>query len=520
VSRPDGPLAPDAEQIIRMTTTSPFRMEPPSYGGDLWQVQMIVFQCLTRIETDGKLVGGVADKWESSADAKTWTFTLNPKAKFSDGTPITAADVKWSWDWICNPKSKSVTPDSAAGRIVGYDKVRSGATESLDGVVAKDPATVVFTLTSPVPFFASLAASYNTATLKKDNVLSGGDEWWRKPVTSGFFKVTEYTPGDQATMTLERNEFWWREPAKLSKFTMKLVADPQTQLVQYDNNEVEGIVCQPAEFAQATKPNGPRSAELYWDVAVATWYFGFFCAKAPFDDLKVRQAFSSAVDANILSAAALNGIYPAQKRNLPPGFPGGGDQQFQPTFDAARAKKLISESKYVSVDKLPKVTIIVSESAGATALGTWGKVATAIQQQLQQNLGVTVEVLRQIFASEAERLDFMNKTDGGFAFRLSVGPSVQDPSYLRNLFFSTAGGNAIKYKNPQVDQWLDQAEAEPDQTKRYALYEQIDKTASEEAAFLAAFQGTSTWFFKPKVRGMKVVQGRIWNSMHQMYITK
>ena len=44
---------------------------------------------------------------------------------------------------------------------------------------------------------------------------SGGEEWWRKPVTSGFFKVTEYTPGDQATMTLERNENWWREPAKL-----------------------------------------------------------------------------------------------------------------------------------------------------------------------------------------------------------------------------------------------------------------------------------------------------------------
>ena len=54
----------------------------------------------------------------------------------------------------------------------------------------------------------------------------------------------------------------------------------------------------------------------------------------------------------------------------------------------------------------------------------------------------------------------------------------------------------------------------------YALYEQIDKLASEEAVFLAAFQGTSTWFFKPKVRGMKVVQGRIWNSLHKMYIAK
>jgi oligopeptide transport system substrate-binding protein len=520
VSRPDGTPAADSEQVLRMVTPSPFRMDPPTYGGDLWQLQMLVYQALTRIDVDGKLVGGVADKWEGSADSKTWTFTLNPNAKFSDGTPITATDVKWSWDWICNPKSKATSPDAVASRIVGYDKVRSGASESLDGIVAKDPQTVVFTLSSPVPFFASLAASYNTATLKKDNVLSGGEEWWRKPVTSGFFKVTEYTPGDQTTMTLERNENWWREPAKLSKFTMKLVADPQTELVQYDNNEIDGMVCQPAEFAQATKPNGPRSADLFWDTAVATWYFAFFCEKAPFDDLKVRQAFSSAVDLNVLSTAALNGIYPPQKRNLPPGFPAGGDQQFQPTFDPAKAKQLITQSKYGSVDKLPKITIVISEQGGATALGTWGKVATAIQQQLQQNLGVNVDLVRQIFNTAAEQQDYVRKLDGGGVFRLSVGPSVQDPSYLRNLYFSTASGNVAKYNNPQIDQWLDQAEAEPDQTKRYALYEQIDKLASEEAVFLAAFQGTSTWFFKPQVRGMKVVQGRIWNSLHKMYIAK
>lgn len=518
--RADGPPAADAEQVLRMVTPSPYRMDPPTYQGDLWQLQMIVFQCLTRIETDGKLVGGVADKWETSADAKTWTFTLNPKAKFSDGSAITSADVKWSWDWLCNPKSKSTSPDGVASKIVGYDKVRKGESESLDGIVAKDPQTVVFTLTSPVPFFDRVVAAYNTATLKKDNVISGGEEWWRKPVTSGFFKVTEYTPGDQATMTLERNEHWWREPAKLSKFTMKLVADAQTQLVQYDNNEIDGMVCQPAEFAQATKPNGPRSADLYWDIVVATWYFAFFCEKAPFDDIKVRQAFSSAVDLATLSVAALNGIYPPQKRLLPVGFPAGGDQQFQPPFDPAKAKQLITESKYGSVAKLPKITIVISEQGGATALGTWGKVATAIQQQLQQNLGVNVELVRKIFNSSAEQQNFIRALDGGGIFRLSAGPAVQDPSWLATYFKSTAGGNVAKYNNPQVDQWLDQAESETDQTKRYALYEQIDKTVSGDALFLAAFQGTSTWFFKPKVRGIRMSQSRIWNSMHQIYIAK
>src|SRR5690606_25585861 len=137
---------------------------------------------------------------------------------------------------------------------------------------------------------------FSVATLKGENVESGGVEWWREPVTSGFFKVTEYTPGDQASMVLERNEHWWREPAKLSRIEIRLAADTQTQLVQYDNDEIDGMECQPAEFAQAIKPGGPRSEDLFWDYADATWYCGFAVFKEPFEDVKVRQAFAHAVD--------------------------------------------------------------------------------------------------------------------------------------------------------------------------------------------------------------------------------
>jgi oligopeptide transport system substrate-binding protein len=519
--RPDGTPAPDAEQILRMVTPSTFRMDPLTYGGDLWQLQMMVFQALTRFDEGDQLVPGVADKWESSPDGKTWTFTLNPNAKFSDGSPLTANDVKWTFDWLTNPKSKSVSADTTAGKIVGFDKMQAGTTESLEGVVVKDDHTVVFTLAAPFLAFPKLAASYNAVILKKDNVLSGGEEWWRKPVTSGFFKVTEYTPGDQATMTLERNEFWWREPAKLRQLTMKLVADPQTELVQYDNNELDGIVCQPAEFAQATKPNGPRSADLFWGLAGAvTWFFAFYEPKKPFEDVKVRQAMASALDLNALSVAALNGIYPPQKRNLPPGFTCGGDEQWQPAFNPARAKQLIAESTYGSVDKLPKMTIVISEQGGAAALGTWGKVAAAMQQQLKDNLGVNVDLVRQNFTSTAAQIDYMKNLDGSGILRLSGGASNNDPSYLGSFALSTSSGNFAQYKNPQVDDLLKQADAELDAGKRCALYSQIDQIMSQDAYFLAPFRGTSTWFFKPKVRGLFIAQQRVWNSMHKVYIAK
>lgn len=399
--------------------------------------------------------------------------------------------------------------------------MQAGTTESLEGVIVKDDRTVVFDLSTPFLAFPKLAASYNAVILKKENVLGGGEEWWRKPVTSGFFKVTEYTPGDQATMTLERNENWWREPAKLKRLTMKLVADPQTELVQYDNNEIDGLVCQPAEFAQATKPNGPRSADLFWGLAGAvTWFFAFYEPKKPFDDVKVRQALASAIDLNALSIAALNGIYPPQKRNLPAGFTCGGDQQWQPAFNPARAKQLIAESSYGSVDKLPKMTIVISEQGGAAALGTWGKIAAAMQQQLKENLGVTVDLVRQNFTSTAAQIDYMKNLDGGGILRLSGGASTNDPSYLGNFALSTSSGNFAQYKNPKVDDLLKQADAELDAGKRCDLYSQIDQIISEEAYFLAPFRGTSTWFFKPKVRGLFIAQQRVWNSMHKVYIAK
>jgi len=515
--RADGTPAPDDQQVLKMATPSPFRMDPPTYGGDLWQLQLMVFQGLTRIDYNNELGPGIADTWESNDDKSVWTFHLNPNAMFSDGTPITGDDVKWTWSWISNPASKSTAPDTFKN-VAGFDDVKSGAAELLSGIEVPDPQTVVITLATTDPALPARAAMIPGCILKKDNVISGGEEWWRAPVTSGIFKVTEYTPGDQATMTLERNEHWCRDAAKLARIEISLIADPQTQLVQYDNGELNGIVCQPAEFAQATKEGGERSADLFWGYAPATWYFGFFCEKAPFDDANVRKAFAQAIDTTVLSSAVLNGIYPPEPRIIPADFPCGGTEQWQPVFDPEAAKASLAASSYGSADKLPKITILISEQGGATALGTWAKVATAMQPMLKDNLGVDVELVRKVFNSVPEQQAEARAIDGGAIFRISFGATILDPSYIANVLYSTSSGNAPLYNNPEVDKLIDQAGAELDEAKRCELYAQIDKIASEDAVFLAPFRGTSTWFFKPEVRGMKIVNQRIWNSIDKMYI--
>jgi oligopeptide transport system substrate-binding protein len=315
-------------------------------------------------------------------------------------------------------------------------------------------------------------------------------------------------------MTLERNEHWWREPAKLSRIEIALVADPQLQLTQYDNNEIDGMPAQPAEFAMASS-GGDRAEDLFWGVALATWYFGFYAAKPPFDERAVRRAYAQAVDLALVSQVALNGIYPPQPRVIPSFFYCGGEEQFQPTFDIEAAKASAAESSYGSVENLPKVTMLVSEAGGATALGTC---AVAMQQMLQDNLGVEVEVIRKVFSNVPEQQAEAEATEGGVIFRLSFGASLYDPSFISNVVRSDSTANALKYNNPDLDALIAQADAELDEDVRCELYTEIDRIVGDEAVFLAPFRGTSTWFFKPNVRGLKIVNQRVWHSIHEMYI--
>lgn len=517
--RPAGTPAPPDQQVLRVLTPSPFRMDPITYAGDLWQLQMIVYQSLTRVEVDGSLVGGVADRWETPDNGKTWIFYLNPDAKFSDGSPITAHDVKWTYDWATNPESKCWDPDGVGAFIKGYEKQKAGETKSLEGVIVKDDRTIIFELNEPYGGFPLLAANFTVGVLKKDNVLEGGEEWWRNPVTSGIYRVTEYTPGSQATMTLEPNPYWWREKPILQKVTFRLVPDPQTQLVMYDNNEADCLPAQPADFAEARKPGGRRHADLYWDMGPGWWYLAFVCDRPPFNDVKVRQAFASAVNWAAISEAALNGIYPPLRRLITPDIPCGGTEQFMPTFDPDRAKQLIKESSIGSLDKLPKIYFLVPEAGGATALGTWGRVAVAIQQQLLETLGVYVEVNR---VQWRQMVQLAREVDGGAVIRASGGGVVPDPGSLLDTFITgrTTNTQLFNYSNPKVDELIAQGNRETDPKKRCEYFTAADKQICEDAVFLAGFQGTSAWFLKPKVRGFKNVLGRIWPSLHRMYIAK
>ena len=110
-------------------------------------------------DMSGALHPMVFASWEASADFVTWTFKLDPKAKFSDGSPITAADVKGTWELATQPLTKHQRVSLFLSGIVGYDEAVAGNATELPGVVAKDDTTLVVTLKSPDPIFVNRLAT-------------------------------------------------------------------------------------------------------------------------------------------------------------------------------------------------------------------------------------------------------------------------------------------------------------------------------------------------------------------------
>ena len=153
-----------------------------------------------------------------------------------------------------------------------------------------------------------------------------------------------------------------------------------------------------------------------------------------------------------------------------------------------------------------------------TGIELAGTVAVALQQMLQDNLGIELDVVRKVFASVAEFQTEAEAQEGGVIFRLSFGASLYDPSFIGNVVRSDSSGIALQYSNPDMDALIAEADAELDEDRRCELYTQIDQMMGDEAVFLAPFRGTSTWFFKQKVRGIKIVNQRVWHSMHEAYI--
>jgi len=469
---------------------------------------------LMAFNKDLKVVPLGAESWEVSKDGLTWTFHLRKELRWSDGEPLTAHDYVFAlhraveqgydfgWYW-----------SSAAG-IKNWGKVEKGELPSEElGIKALDDYTLVITTDVPKPYL--LGVLIWLYPVPQHAVEKYGDEYATRAETmvgSGPFKVTEWVKGGH--LTFVQNPYYnglWKP--YLQKIILKYgTFEPETGFPAYLNDEIDRSNVNPGQLAYAME-NLPD--QLYSWPNFRVFYLSFDTTKPPFNNLRVRQAFSHALNREELCSTVLKDLASPEYSLLMKGFPG-----YDPTeakklseYDIELARKLLAEAGYPDGKGFPKLELWMR---GEEQIMAWQKPAAIyIQAHFKEALGVDI-IPRDIESKTFT--DALNKHTHNF-FLLAYQFDYVDPSNFMDLFL-TGGRHA--WSNPEYDGLVLEADSSEDWEKRIENYRKAEKILVQEAPAVFAFQQLSSAVWKPYLKGEGIEPNKegitSWGGMVEKYI--
>jgi peptide/nickel transport system substrate-binding protein len=423
-----------------------------------------VYDTLVEPDENLQVQPSLASKWTTSKDQLTWTFTIRDGVKFSDGTPLTADDVAYSYNRIIDDKLNS--------------SYKFASTKSIK---ATDPHTLVITLKSPTPnLLASLGGFKGMGIVEKANVESGDIK--NNPIGSGPFKVAKWTHGD--SIKLVRNDNYWGDKPALAGVTFTFVKDPTVALENLQGGEVQWTDNLPPQQISSLK----NSSDIKVGTAPSSdyWYMALNEKRKPFDNVDVRRAIAFALDRDAIVKAAKFGNATVNETAIPKSSAWYYD--YAPyTHDVAQARKLLSGA---GVHGLTMDLMVTSEYPETVTA------AQVIADELK-DVGITVKIRDLDFATW---LDEEGK--GNFdSFMLGWLGNI-DPDEFYYAQHHTGGTfNFQGYSNPKVDKLLDAGKTETDQTKRKQIYDQAAKQIVDDASYIYLYNPDVADAWTPEVQG-------------------
>ncbi|MBE6831644.1 MAG: peptide ABC transporter substrate-binding protein [Ruminococcaceae bacterium] len=498
-----GSKAPASQSLSVSLGAEPATMDPAlNQAADVTTVMNHLFEGLTRYSSDHKIINAQAKEIKKSDDHKTYTITLRDDIKWSDGKPVTAGDFEYAWKRVVDPKTASQyvyifdpvlnANEIAAGKM-DKDKL---------GVKATDDKTLVVTLRAPCAYFDELLSFTAYFPVRKD-IVEGNDNWTQDPktyISNGAFKLKDWS--HKESITVEKNpNYYDKDKIKLDTLKFVLLEDDSPRLAAYQNDEISFCYTIPVEEI-ATWQDKPDFQIL---PDLSTNYCIFNCEKKPFDDIRVRKAFSLAIDRNYIAEkvtkkaqAPAGAFVPTglQDEDSSKGFRDvGGDYISIKSEDyeknVAEAKKLLAEAGYPDGKGFPSVEYVTNPASMNNAL------AEALQNMWKTELGVNVTISQQEWSVF---LDTRNKANFQIA-RGGFGVDFNDAVSMLDLFVTNGGNNSGKYSNPEYDKLIEQIKATDDNKVRMPLLHQAEDILMRDMVVAPTTYRTRIVLLNPKVKG-------------------
>ncbi len=445
-----------------------------------------VFSGLVALDTQLQVQPELAAGWTVSEDGLVYTFYLRQDALFHNGRPVTAQDVIYSWERAADPTTGSDTAQTYLGDITGVTAKLEGTAGQISGLRALDEHTLEVRLTAPVVYFLAKLAYPAAYVVDAENVTQ--PDWQHQPNGTGPFRLAQWV--DDEIIRLTRFEQYVLEPAKVSQVVYQL--GPVLPLSQYEQDEIDLLGVGGSTLEKARDPNNPFNQELRTTVSMCTSVIGLNNRLAPFDDVRVRQAFNYALDKELLIETFAEGNGLVAQGPLPPGMPGYGLSGVSGyPYDPARARTLLAEAGYADMSTFPTLTYSVA------GYGDVGAYATAVITLWQENLGVTIEP---VMLDPFVYLDELYRGNMGHIYSSGWCADYPDPqNFLDVLYHSGSRQNIGGFSDPALDALLEAARIEPEVERRLQLYAEAERLVVEAAPVVFTGHGLTAVLVKPRV---------------------
>ncbi|PYM62514.1 MAG: ABC transporter substrate-binding protein [Candidatus Rokuibacteriota bacterium] len=425
-----------------------------------------VQEALVKVDEEGKLVPWLAERWQASTDALTWTFVLRKGVRFHNGRPFTAEDVKFVLDRAQNPETKHP-------HAKNYEDIAS--------VQVRDEQTVVITLKKVNAMFLYNLARQGSVVYPREAV----EQQKSQPVGTGPFVLARWERGDR--IVLKRNpDYWAKGLPRLEQVTFRFIPDPNTALAALRAGDIDvlGFGLGPESVdAVRQEPNlKVIVGETTSDVILA-----LNNSRKPYADPRVRRALTQAINKDEVVKGAMFGLGRVLGTNIDPLNPYFVDMSKAVPYDPARAKALLAEAGYPSgFDAVLKV---------APQYPYTVRTGEVIAQQLAK-VGVRVR-LEQV--EWGQWLDRVYKQADYDMTIIGHAEAWDAENYANPKYY-------FRYDSPRFQEVYRQSESTVDDRKRRELYAELQKIMVEEAPVVWLY------VYPRLVAAKKGVQG-IWKDL-------
>ena len=455
----------------------------PAFIADAADVQLLLqlYAGLTRLDEAGEPYPSLASGWEVSEDGLTYTFEIRDGLRFSDGSPLTADDVRRSWLRLLDPATGATAPDVLSVIAGAPERLAGEIDEDEVGVRAPDDVTLVVELRYPASYFLDIVATPATFVVPPGADATGS---WQTPDTfvgSGPYALDGVDGGD---LVLRANAEYVAGPPPIDEIRWVGSIDGDG-VTAFSDGQVDlvGVAGWDATWIAYDRDLGPR---LHAAEPLTISYFGFDTTRPPFDDPDVRRAFSLALDRERLVGLAEGASSQAAGSLVPPAiWPEGFEPEL--AYDPDEARRLLDAAGYEDRSELG--TIVVN----GTGLGVEPAVAA-----WREELGVTVAIENMEFG------DFLASLESRppHLFTVNWIADYASPHALYGLLLEPgAASNWGRWNDPEFGELLEAAAAAPvDEIGR--AYDAVEQRVAEQAPVIPWAYGETWWLVADGLRGL------------------